>query len=288
MKQIIFNKVGFFALLLMVLVGMTSCSQEDVFDAGIDNEQNLLLHVNVGDYHAFPTSETRAIGTPDAGKTKWESNDVVFVKVELFEGNVNNNPHHIEHLNYKYDGSAWVCTLGRVKIPFNKDQYGKTIPYRAVRVSGIYNPSFRRSSGTELTLIGTEGKNEAFKSKVYTKDEGKELNSIDCVIDFREQMNPRQYSRIRVAAVTRADVNIRAKGLRPAWYIANGISDKLGEMYLLKSSTDENGNAFFYVKWDQGTTFYVSSTPWGWYENRKTFTAPVASIDGMSYEIDMR
>lgn len=296
MKNKIYNKTCFYAVLLMFIVGLASCSQDEMLNADKENGQNLTFTIKVSDYQAFSSFETRAIGTPDAGKSEWENGDKVFVRVALFEGRINETPIHIEHLTYTYDGESWSCTFGNEQIPVIRGQNGNDIPYKAARIKGFYNPSLEWviKSGTSTYELHnksdkTEAVSEAFQSKDINIDWGGVLTKINFTLDFREQMSSRRYSRLRVVALPNQRVEIHGNGLRPSWYVASGVVGVLSDSYLSKTTTDGNGNAFFYFKWDEPTTFIIETkNNAGSKLKEKTFTTPIGSIDGMSYEIDMR
>ena len=296
MKNKIYNKTCFYAVLLMFIVGLASCSQDEMLNADKDNGQNLTFTIKVGDFQAFSTPEPRALGTPDAGKSEWENGDEVFVEVELFIGSITSNPDHTEYLTYTYNGGSWNCTFGNDQIPLTRDQNGNDIQYKAATINGYYNPSLEwvnKSGIPKYELLNksdkTEAVNEAFRSKEIKMNNGTILTKINFSIDFSEQMSPREYSRIRVVAPPKAKVSIRGKGLTPSWYVATDLSITLAQNYMAHTSADSNGNAFYYFKWDQPTTFTIETkSESGSKLKEKTFTAPIGSIDGKSYEIDMR
>ena len=296
MKNKKYNKTWHSALLLMMVVTLASCSQEEILDAGKENDQYLTFNIEVADFYAFSSPETRAIGTPDAGKSKWENGDEVFVEVKLFDQDINNDPIHIESLSYTYDGSSWSCTFGNEQIPLTIDQNGNDILYKAALIKGYYNPSFEwveQSGISRYKLVNksakTEATNEAFRSKDIRINEGGVLTNINLTIDFSEQMSPRKYSRLRVVAPSKTRVEISGNDLRPSWYVAQGLTTKLNNSYVAKTSSDSKGNAFYYFKWNAPTTFtIVTKNNAGSKLKEKTFTTPIGSIDGKSYEIDMR
>lgn len=293
MKNKKYSKTWHSAFLLMMIVTLASCSQEEILDAGKENDQYLTFNIEVADFYAFSSPETRAIGTPDAGKSKWEYGDKVHVEVKLFDKGINNDPVHTECITYTNLGYGWVRRIP--KIPLLKDSDNNIIPFMAVTVQGYYNPStfWYKGGGTNYILTNkdpiTEAVDEAFASKLFTIDQGKPITNFDYTLDFSEQMKPRKYSRLRIVVPPKARVEIRGEGLRPSWYVAQGLTTKLSNNYVAKASADTNGNAFYYFKWDEPTTFTIKTKSKDWVNlKEKTFTTPAASVDGMSYEIDMR
>lgn len=296
MKQIIYNKTIRWALLLIMVFGLASCSQEDIPNTVEETDQHLSLNMKVEDFHSFSSPETRALGIPDTGKSEWEVGDEVFVLIKLHGESLQSPLLHIECLTYTYDGTSWNCTFGNDQIPLTRDKKGNDIQYKAALINGYYNPSLEwvEDSGiSKYNLNNKSGKthavSEAFRSKDININEGGVLTKINFTIDFSEQMSSRKYSRIRIVAPPKAKVSIRATGLIPSWNIALGTSITVNQYANAYTSADSNGNAFYFFKWKNPTTFTIETqSETGLKLNSKNFRAPIPSIDGKSYEIDMR
>ena len=268
MKKKKYNKIGLWALLLLLFVGLVSCSQEELPDSSRENNKNLIVNMKVGDFYTFSLPDTRAIGTPDAGKSKWEVGDKVFVEITLHEHHNYSTVLHVEYLTYRYNGSSWDCIFGNEKIATVKDNLGNTIPFRYTTYVGYYNPAYdwflkSDNQGYELRNSGvyTEAVNEAFRSKVFENYITLVANSesIDFTIDFQEEMIPRKYSRIRVVAAPNVGVSLSGVKLRSSWIMAISKNALLDDSYKARTVTDSNGNAFFYYRWDNPTPLTIET-----------------------------
>lgn len=293
MKNKIGNNINILILLIAVIISFGSCSQEEIPNR--DNEKNLLLNIKIDDFVGFLPSQTRAIGTPDIGKNQWNNGDKVFVQIKLYSESLSGTPLHIECLTYTYNGSSWNLSFGSDKIPLLKDVNGNVIPFKAASIQGFYNPSliwFKVNNNYELRNGDniTEAVNEAFSSTVWEIDGRNNLTNISYTISFNVNMSPRKYSRIRVVAAANVGVSLKGNGIRPSWFIATGNTNKLLDTYEARTTTDSKGNAFFYGKWDTPTTltFKTFNTNNGSQIKTNTVSTPAASIDGTSYEVDMR
>lgn len=292
MNKIIYNKVGIWALLLLAVVGFTSCSQEEIPDLS-GSDQYLILNMTVGDYQAFSSTQTRAIGTPDTGKNSWEVGDKVLVEVAL-KYHRNTATLHTEYLTYSYDGSSWNCIFGNEKIPTQKGDASST-KYNFATFKGYYNPAYSwifnyESSRYELQNSGayTEAVNEAFIGQ--TGEIIIDRESIGFTISFQEQMTTRLYSRVRVAAAPNVGVSLNGEGLRSSWTVARDRIQTLDSSYKARTVTDSNGNAFFYISWEDPNplTFETYDVITGTQIKQKTFTPLMGSVAGKSYQVDMR
>lgn len=287
------DKVGLLALLLIVVVGFTSCSKEEVPDLLEENGKNLIFNINVGDYHAFSSSQTRAIGTPDPGKNSWEVGDKVLVEVAL-KYHRNTATLHTEYLTYSYNGSSWNCIFGNEKIPTQKGDASST-KYNFATFKGYYNPAYSwifnyESNRYELQNSGayTEAVNEAFIGQ--TGEIIIDRESIGFTISFQEQMTTRLYSRLRVVAAPNVGVSLNGEGLRSSWTVARDRIQTLDSSYKARTVTDSNGNAFFYISWGDPNPliFETYDVITGTQIKQKTFTPLMGSVAGKSYQVDMR
>lgn len=304
MKQTIYNravqwafllidKVALLAFLLIVVVGLASCSQEEIPDLS-GTGQSVMFNINVGDYHAFSSTQTRAMGTPDSGKNSWEVGDKVLVEIAL-KYNANSDILHKEYLTYSYDGSSWNCIFGNEKIPNQKEDASRT-RYNYAIFKGYYNPAYNWTFNLEFNRyelqnsgVYTEAVNEAFIS--YTEGYISNIESVDFTIDFQEQMTTRLYSRVRVIAAPNLGVSLSGEHLISSWLAAlNTGNTWLDNSYKARTVTDSNGNAFFFLKWSNPTpitieTYNINTEA---LIKQNVFTPLIGSIPGISYQIDMR
>ena len=293
--------VGICKWLPVLLLLLVSCS-EDEFKQQAEKEK-LSLQFTIGDYPPFTyQADTRAvIGTPDVGKTKWEAGDKLLVKVSLFkEATTTGTPLKDECLEFTYDGSVWKCTFGSLSIEPYKDQYGEYQRYKAASITGYYMPTDQWSKGTDGLYalspgnIYDYGTKEAFSAQKVEMINSEGLVNIGVKLNFTDQMTPRLYSRLRVVTTKGYIVTLTGAGFTTATDIAQGYSTKKwGTSSSAKVFADNNGNAFFYGKWNSSIQFKVKIERLGEgilpiFIKEKSFDVPSASINGMSYVIDMR
>lgn len=293
--------VGIVVWLSVLFLLLASCSEDEIAQQA--EKEKLSLQFSIGDYPPFTyQADTRAvIGTPDVGKTKWEAGDKLLVKVSLFkEATTTDTPLKDECIEFTYDGYVWKCTFGSLSIEPYKDQYGKYQRYKAARITGYYMPTDQWSKGTDdlYTLspgnIYDYGTREAFSAQKVEMINSEGLVNIGVTLNFTDQMTPRLYSRLRVVTTKGDIVTLTGVGFTTATDIAQGYSTrKWVASSFARVSADNNGNAFYYGKWDSYIQFKVKIERLNegilpTFIKEKSFDVPSASVNGMSYVIDMR
>ena len=284
--------------MLLGIIALTSCQQEEILNMEATVPQTLSFQVNVADYLPFASepSTRGTVGTPDAGKTKWAAGDNVLVRVQLFTDEATTGTVRTTVcLTLQYDGEKWNCIEGDLKVKPYMDQCNRQHNYKAARITGYYLPTHKWLTGSDGTKILKRingipfGSREAFACKSIERTDANGLKQLELNIDFSEQMRLRPYSRIRVVANPGDKVMLQGDGFLTASNIAKGETTK---PYLWKGLSkaivfaDLNGNAFFYGKWESPITFTVKTQTLP--EKTKTITVSSPSINGTSYVIDMR
>lgn len=184
-------------------------------------------------------------------------------------------------------------------MPF-KDLNGCYQRYKAARVEGYYLPTHKwvknSSTGAVSLVVNNEvscGASESFACRAFDKIDADGLTSLDILIDFNEQMSQRSYSRLRIVTLPGHLVTLNGAGFRDASMVALGSSSTWAVSNNAITNSDANGNAFFYGKWLNALTFKVKiekpqSVKAPLFVKEKSIAVSTASLDGVSYVIDMR
>lgn len=99
------KKIFQYIMLAVVTIVMASCTSDIEETTATTGKNNVQLVV--GEFPAFGDSQTRAIGTPDEGKTSWAEGDELLLEMtsETFGTN---------YAAFKYNGSSWKLTSGEL------------------------------------------------------------------------------------------------------------------------------------------------------------------------------
>ena len=73
------KKIFQYIMLAVVTIVMASCTSDIEETTATTGKSNVQLVV--GEFPAFGDSQTRAIGTPDAGKTSWAEGDELILEI---------------------------------------------------------------------------------------------------------------------------------------------------------------------------------------------------------------
>ena len=197
------KKIYQYILLTVAMVATASCSNE--LDDTLQPVENGTLQFVVGDFPAFgedPQTRTSSLGTPDAGKTAWETNDEIMV--------ILTSDYYGEQtatLTYGEDGT-WAPS-GTLSYLENE------IPV----VSAVYNP-----------CADTPGLGEYLTTTDCT------LANNALSITFEDAT--RTYSRLRIATLADLPLTVTTTGFTPAGAEEAGehsytiTADKKGNAYL--------------------------------------------------------
>ena len=196
------KKIYQYILLAVAVVATASCSNE--LDEALQPVENGTLQFVVGDFPAFgeePQTRASSLGTPDVGKTAWETNDEITV---IFTSEYYGE----QTATLTYNGSAWTSS-GTLSYHENE------IPV----VTAVYNP-----------CADTPGLGEFLVTTDYTIAD----NALS--INFKDAT--RTYSRLRIATLADLSLAVTTTGFTPAGAEEAGehsytiTADKKGNAYL--------------------------------------------------------
>lgn len=210
------KKIFQYIMLAVVTIVMASCTSDIEEPTATTGKSNVQLVV--GEFPAFGDSQTRAIGTPDPGKTSWAEGDELLLVID-------NTFYGKQYATFTYNGKSWKLTSGELVYREGDPAY---IPHV------YYAPNYKWEAGK---LVLKEG-------KVAGTDEYIEGNARitgnDETITVSFAGATRNYSRLRIATMPNKPITVDINYFTPA-----GSSDmKWDQNYALTS--DENGNAYLY------------------------------------------
>ena len=221
------KKIFQYIMLAVVTIVMASCIsdiEEATTTAGKSNVQLV-----VGEFPAFGDSQTRAIGTPDEGKTSWAEGDELLLEID-------NTSYGRHNATFTYNGKSWELTSGELVYREGDPAYISHV---------YYAPNYKWEAGK---LVLKEG-------KVAGTDEYIEGNARitgnDETITVSFAGATRNYSRLRIATMPNKPITVDINYFTPA-----GSSDmKWDQNYALTS--DEKGNAYLYGTFDNNSIVTV-------------------------------
>ena len=216
MEDITMRKIFQYIMLAVVTIVMASCTSDIEETTATTGKNNVQLVV--GEFPAFGDSQTRAIGTPDEGKTSWAEGDELLLVID-------NTFYGKQYATFTYNGKSWKLTSGELVYLEGDPAY---IPHV------YYAPNYKWEAGK---LVLKEG-------KVAGTDEYIEGNARitgnDETITVSFAGATRNYSRLRIATMPNKPITVAISKYTPA-----GSSDmKWDQNYALTS--DEKGNAYLY------------------------------------------
>ena len=208
------KKIFQYIMLAVVTIVMASCTSDIEETTATTGKSNVQLVV--GEFPAFGDSQTRAIGTPDEGKTSWAEGDELLLEID-------NTSYGRHNATFTYNGKSWELTSGELVYREGDPAY---IPHV------YYAPNYKWEAGK---LVLKEGKDPGTDEYI----EGNAIitgNGIN--VSFAEAT--RNYSRLRIATMPNKQITVDTEYFTPA-----GSSDmKWDQNYALTS--DEKGNAYLY------------------------------------------
>ena len=173
------KKIYQYILLAVAMVATASCSNE--LDDTLQPANNENLQFVVSDFPVFgeePQTRASSLGTPDEGKTAWETNDVIMVTFT-------SDYYGEQTATLTYDGSAWTSsgTLSYLKTETST-------------VTAVYNPSATSGLGEYLTTT--------------------DCTIADNALNISFANATRTYSRLRIVAVAEQSLTITVTGFTPS------------------------------------------------------------------------
>ena len=207
---------------------MASCTSDTEETTATTGKSNVQLVV--GEFPAFGDSQTRAIGTPDLGKTSWESGDELLLLID-------NTSYGSHSATFTYNGKSWELTSGELVYREGDPAY---IPHV------YYAPNYKWANNTLMLKDGkVAGTDEYIEGIARITNDGSTI-----AVTFSNAA--RDYSRLRIATIPNKPITVVAEYFTPA-----GSSDQIlwEEDYSLTS--DNNGNVFLYGNFDYNSTVTV-------------------------------
>ena len=220
------KKIFQYIMLAVVTIVMASCTSDIEETTATTGKSNVQLVV--GEFPAFGDSQTRAIGTPDEGKTSWAEGDELLLEMT-------SKTLGTKYAAFKYNGSSWELASG--ELSYKEDEV-PTFPHV------YYAPNYKWEAGKLVLKEGkAAGTDEYIEGKAYT------LNGQSINVEFAKAT--RNYSRLRIATLPNEQITVDTEYFTPA-----GSSDmKWDQNYALTS--DENGNAYLYGTFENNSEVTV-------------------------------
>ena len=249
------KKIFQYIMLAVVTIVMASCTSDIEETTATTGKSNVQLVV--GEFPAFGDSQTRAIGTPDAGKTSWAEGDELILEIA-------NTSYGRHSATFTYNGKSWELTSGELV-------YREGDPAYIYHV--YYAPNYKWEAGK---LVLKEG-------KVAGTDEYIEgtaqitLNGQSITVKFSGAT--RNYSRLRIAtnpALNQGNpITVTVKEFAPA-----NILDNINCTYTL--TPDAKGNVYLYGHFTYYSTVSVKSGEYSLVD----YEFDQVTKDGISYALN--
>ena len=210
------KKIFQYIMLAVVTIVMASCTSDIEETTATTGKNNIQLVV--GEFPAFGDSQTRAIGTPDEGKTSWAEGDELLLEMT-------SKTLGTKYAAFTYNGSSWELTSG--ELSYKEDEV-PTFPHV------YYAPNYKWEAGKLVLKEGkVAGTDEYIEGTAQITPNGEAIT-----VKFAEAT--RNYSRLRIATMPNKPITVTIDRYTPA-----GSSDmKWDQKYALTS--DEKGNAYLY------------------------------------------
>ena len=260
------KKIFQYIMLAVVTIVMASCTSDIEETTATTGKSNVQLVV--GEFPAFGDSQTRAIGTPDEGKTSWAVGDELLLEMT-------SKTLGTKYAAFTYNGSSWELTSG--ELSYKEDEV-PTFPHV------YYAPNYKWEAGKLVLKEGkVAGTDEYIEGKANITPNGQAIT-----VKFAEAT--RNYSRLRIATMPNKQITVAINKYIPAG------SSSMEWFQDIALTSDEKGNAYLYgtfvryfdfeVKYEGAPlashTFYQAA------ENAKSYAldATVVSLadEGITYD----
>lgn len=221
------KKIFQYIMLAVVTIVMASCTSDIEEPTATTGKSNVQLVV--GEFPAFGDSQTRAIGTPDEGKTSWAVGDELLLEID-------NTFYGKQYATFTYNGKSWELTSGELVYREGDPAY---IPHV------YYAPNYKWEAGKLVLKEGkVAGTDEYIEGTAQITPNGEAIT-----VKFSEAT--RNYSRLRIATMPNKPITVTIDRYTPA-----GSSDmKWDQKYALTS--DEKGNAYLYGTFENNSEVTV-------------------------------
>lgn len=246
------KKIFQYIMLAVVTIVMASCTSDIEEPTATTGKSNVQLVV--GEFPAFGDSQTRAIGTPDEGKTSWAEGDELLLEID-------NTSYGRHNATFTYNGKSWELTSGELVYLEGDPAY----------ISHVYYAPNYKWSNTSLMLKKGKvaGTDELIEGKARITGNGETIT-----VSFAEAT--RKYSRLRIATLPNEQITVDTEYFTPA-----GSSDmEQNRNYTLTS--DEKGNAYLYGTFENNSEVTVKYRE----AALTTYTFSQATESAKSYALD--
>ena len=246
------KKIFQYIMLAVVTIVMASCTSDIEETTATTGKSNVQLVV--GEFPAFGDSQTRAIGTPDEGKTSWAEGDELLLEID-------NTSYGRHNATFTYNGKSWELTSGELVYLEGDPAY----------ISHVYYAPNYKWSNTSLMLKKGKvaGTDELIEGKARITGNGETIT-----VSFAEAT--RKYSRLRIATLPNEQITVDTEYFTPA-----GSSDmEQNGNYTLTS--DEKGNAYLYGTFENNSEVTVKYRE----AALTTYTFSQATESAKSYALD--
>lgn len=256
------KKIFQYIMLAVVTIVMASCTSDIEETTAMAGKSNVQLVV--GEFPAFGDSQTRAIGTPDEGKTSWAEGDELLLEMT-------SKTLGTKYAAFKYNGSSWELASG--ELSYKEDEV-PTFPHV------YYAPNYKWEAGKLVLKEGkVAGTDEYIEGKANITPNGEAIT-----VKFAEAT--RNYSRLRIATMPNKQITVTINYFTPA-----GSSNMAWSQYYALTS-DEKGNAYLYGTFVKNSQFTVKygGAPLATYkftqetENAKSYALDATVVSANSAE----
>ena len=246
------KKIFQYIMLAVVTIVMASCTSDIEETTATTGKSNVQLVV--GEFPAFGDSQTRAIGTPDPGKTSWAEGDELLLEID-------NTSYGKQYATFTYNGKSWELTSGELVYLEGDPAYISHV---------YYAPNYKWSNSSLMLKKGkVAGTDELIEGKARITGNGETIT-----VSFAEAT--RKYSRLRIATLPNEQITVDTEYFTPA-----GSSDmEQNGNYTLTS--DEKGNAYLYGTFDNNSEVTVKYRE----AALTTYTFSQATESAKSYALD--
>ena len=246
------KKIFQYIMLAVVTIVMASCTSDIEETTATTGKSNVQLVV--GEFPAFGNSQTRAIGTPDEGKTSWAEGDELLLVID-------NTFYGKQYATFTYNGKSWELTSGELVYREGDPAY---IPHV------YYAPNYKWEAGKLVLKEGkVAGTDEYIEGNARITGNGETIT-----VSFAEAT--RKYSRLRIATLPNEQITVDTEYFTPA-----GSSDmEQNGNYTLTS--DEKGNAYLYGTFENNSEVTVKYRE----AALTTYTFSQATVNAKSYALD--
>ena len=245
------KKIFQYIMLAVVTIVMASCTSDIEKATTTAGKSNVQLVV--GEFPAFGDSQTRAIGTPDPGKTSWAEGDELLLEMT-------SKTFGTKYAAFTYNGSSWELTSG--ELSYKEDEV-PTFPHV------YYAPNYKWEAGKLVLKEGkVAGTDEYIEGEANITPNGQAIT-----VEFSKAT--RNYSRLRIATNYSEDITVTVSNFSPGNTVA--LTDNT---YTL--TPDNNGNVYLYGHFTVQTSIGIKLKEY----SLLNYTFRESTIDGKSYALD--